>query len=243
MAQISITLPPGSTVKVHVGDVVTFDTVVAQTTQAPTMTQTIPIADSLKFNPTKVFKHLKKNIGDKIYKGDIIATKDAVFATKKFIADADGILTGVNHHSGEITIEHTSGDASEGVLLALAQGTVASVESDAIVCKVAKTLPCELSAPTTTRVGGKVVVTDNAHVAQLTLPQVQGNIILSADGSEYVLSKLEALGASYIITGSLTHTSAHTLVLKDKEEMQAIIDFAPHAVYANASEKSLTFYK
>lgn len=243
MAQISLTLPPDSTVKVHPGDTITFDTEIAQTAQAPTTSQTIPIADSLKFSPSKVFKHLKKNIGDKIQKGDVIATKDAVFATKKFIADADGVLTGVNHHSGEITIEHTTSESAKGVVLALVEGTVATTEKDMIVCKVAKTLVCELSTPTTSRVGGKIVITDNAHVSQLTLPQVQGNIILSTDGSDYVFSKLEALGASYIITDHLPRTSAHVLGLKNPKDVQTIIDFAPHGVYANASEQNLTFYK
>ncbi len=244
MTNISILLPPDSTIVAHVGDVVTFDTEIARTSQKPVVSQTIQIAESLKFKPGKIFKHLKKNIGDKVYKGDVVATKDAVFATKKYIADADGILTSVNHHSGEIVIEHTSDEEKKSNILALLEGTVNAVEKDKIVCKSSKTLSIELVEAPKDRMGGKVVVTDTSNAMQLTMPQVSGNVIVSSDVSDYVLSKFEALGASYIIvTKQFSNISPHTLVLADEKDIQSIIDFAPHAVYANAAEKSITFYK
>jgi len=244
MTNISILLPPDSTVVTHVGDAVTFDTEIARTSQKPTTSQTIQIAESLKFKPSKIFKHLKKSIGDKIYKGDVVATKDAVFATKKYIADADGILTSVNHHSGEIVIEHTADEEKKSSLLALIEGTVSAIEKDKIIFKTSKILSIELTEGPKDRMGGKVVITDNTNAMQLSMPQVNGNVIVSSDVSDYVLSKFEALGASYIIvTKQFSNTSPHTLVLVDEKDMQSIIDFVPHAVYANAAEKRITFYK
>lgn len=244
MTNISILLPPDSTIVTHVGDVVTFDTEVARSSQKPTVSQTIQIAESLKFKPGKIFKHLKKNIGDKVYKGDVVATKDAVFATKKYIADADGVLISVNHHSGEIVIEHTSDEEKKSSLLAMLEGTVSAIEKDKIVFKTSKTLSIELAEAPKDRIGGKVVITDNTNAMQLTMPQISGNIIVSSDVSDYVLSKFEALGASFIIvTKQFSNISPHTLVLEDEKSIESIIDFAPHAVYANAAEKRITFYK
>jgi hypothetical protein len=244
MTNISVLLPPDSTVLTHVGDAVTFDTEIARTSQKPTTSQTIQIAESLKFRPSKIFKHLKKNIGDKIYKGDVVATKDAVFATKKYIADADGILTSVNHHSGEIVIEYTSGEEKKSSLIALLEGTVNAVEKDKIVFKTSKILSIDLTEAPKDRIGGKVVITDDTNAMQLTMPQISGKIIVSSDVSDYVLSKFEALGASYIIvTKQFSNVSAHTLILQNEKDLQSIIDFAPRAVYANAAEKSVTFYK
>lgn len=244
MAQISITIPSGSLPLVQVGDVVTFNTELVGVTQKPVITKTIQIAETLKFKPGKIFKHLRKNIGDKIYKGDVVATKEAVFATKKYIADEDGVLTSVNHHSGEIIIEHTSSDEKSEKILAMVEGTVSSLEIDKIHIKTSKTLSIELAKEAAERIGGKVVITDKEHAMQLTLPQVQGNIILSSDLSDYVFSKFEALGASHIIVSEQISTSSpRMLVLNNPKDMQTIIDFVPHAVYANASEKNITFYK
>ena len=244
MTNISILLPPDSSIVAQVGDAVTFDTEIARTSQKPTTSQTIQIAESLKFKPGKIFKHLKKNIGDKVYKGDVVATKDAVFATKKYIADADGILTSVNHHSGEIVIEHTADEEKKSSILALLEGTVNTVDKDKIIFKTSKTLSVELAEAPKDRMGGKVVITDTTNAMQLTMPQVSGNVIVSSEVSDYVLSKFEALGASYIIvTKQFSNISPHTLVLNNEKDIQSIIDFAPHAVYANAAEKSITFYK
>jgi hypothetical protein len=244
MTNITIVLPPDATPIVHAGDTVTFDTEIARLSQKPTIPQTIPLAQSLNFKPSRIFKHLKKNIGDKIYKGDVLATKDAVFATKKFIADADGILTGVNHHSGEILIEHVSSEEQSTSVRAMLEGTVSAVEKDKILCKTSKQLSVDVSAALGDRLGGKVIITDTADAMQLTLPQVKDAIIVCSEVSDYVLSKFEALGVlSIVVPSSPTPTPAHVLVLRDPKEIQSIIDFVPHAVYANASEKSMIFYK
>jgi len=244
MPQISITIPPGSSPLVQVGDTVTFDTELVGFTQKPVIAKTIQIAQTLQFKPGKIFKHLKKNIGDKIYKGDVIATKDAVFATKKYIADEDGVLTSVNHHSGEIIIEHISSDEKSEKILAMVEGIVSALEKDKIHIKTSKTLSIELAKEVDDRIGGRLVITDKEHAMQLALPQVKGNIVLSSDLSDYVFSKFEALGASHIIvTEQISPSTSHILVLNDAKDMQTIVDFAPHAVYANASEKSITFYK
>lgn len=244
MTNITIVLPPDATSVVHAGDTVTFDTEIARLSQKPTVSQTIPLAQSLRFKPSRIFKHLKKNIGDKVYKGDVLATKDAVFATKKYIADADGILTGVNHHSGEIIIEHTSAEEQSTIVRAMVEGTVSGVEKGSIICKTSKLLSVELATALDRRMGGKVVITDKTHAMQLTLPQVKDAIIVCSEVSDYVLSKFEALGVlSIVVPSSPTPAPPHVLVLQDPKEMQSIIDFAPHAVYANAAEKSMTFYK
>lgn len=244
MPQITILLPPDATPLVQVGDVLRFETEIARVSQKPTVSQTLPIADTLQFKPAKIFKHLKKSIGDKVYKGDVVAVRDAVFATKKYIADADGVLTSVNHHSGEIVIEQTSSEETKSVIRALVDGSVANIEKDKIVCKVKQVLTVDLLDATKERVGGKVVVTDDTSVMQLSLPQIQGNIVVSADVSEYVTAKLEALGVSYIVVSQKPEIpSSQLLALREPKDMQSIIDFAPHGVYANAAENSVTFYK
>ncbi len=244
MNQIAILLPPNSVPTVNVGDTVSFDTEIAHTTRKPTVSQTIKVAESLKFKPEKIFKHLKKNIGDKIHKGDIVATKDAVFATKKFIADSEGILTSVNHHSGEIVIEHTTDEEEQSVMPALLEGSVSAVEKDRIFIKTSKTLVVPLISESQERFGGSVVITDKTSAMQLSMPQVSGKVILALEISDYILSKFEALGASHIVvTKQFDYSSAHTLTLENAGDLESIIDFAPHGVYANAAEKSITFYK
>lgn len=243
MPHISIALSADWIMKVHTGDKITFDTVIADSSQSPPASHTVPLSNILKFKPEKIFKHLKKNIGDKIYKGDVLAIHDGIFSTKKYIADLDGLLTGVNHLTGEVTLEQASSDTHSAPILSLAEGTVGTIHNGVMQCKVGKVLTIELKEVVEKRFGGRTIVTDNAHATTLTLPQVQGSVIIAPDFSEYVLSKLSALGATHIITPKDISTSTTIdCVLNNPDDIQTIIDFAPHAVYANASEKHLTFY-
>lgn len=244
MSQITIQLEPNWTINAHTGDHLTFATTIANVPHTPSVSETIPVAEILKFKPSKIFKHLKKNIGDKIYKGDILATKDGVFSTKKFIADSDGMLTGVNHHLGEITVEKFTSNSEISEIQALLDGIVASIDQKSLVVKVAKTTVIDIKEGLNERVGGKVVLTDNSQAILLSLPQVEGNIIIIDDLSDYVLSKLEALGAKLIITSRVLPKSASICIsVSQASDIQAIVDFAPNAMYANATEKFLTFYK
>ena len=244
MSQITIKLESDWTVNTHIGDVLTFDTKIAEVAHTPSISENIPIAEILRFKPSKIFKHLKKNIGDKIYKGDILATKDGIFSTKKYIADSDGMLTGINHHIGEITLEKSTYDSNISSICALVDGSVASIDQKSLEIKVGKTIVINIKQPLNVRFGGKVVITDNSQAILLSLPQVEDNIIVAQELSEYILSKLEALGARFIITSrSLSKVSPICIVVDKDNDIQAIVDFAPHAMYANATENFLTFYK
>lgn len=228
----------------NTGDKITFDTVIAESSKAPPISHVIPIAEILKFKSDKIFKHLKKNIGDKIYKGDLLASKDGVMSTKKYLADTDGMLTGVNHHTGEITLEEGTNASVHATIPALAEGVVGTIDTTTLQCKVGKVLSIDLKDVVDTRFGGRTIVTDNEHAVALTLPQVQGAIIIAPDFSGYVLSKLAALGASRIITPKdISSTTTIDCVIQNPEDIQSIIDFAPAAVYANAAEKCLIFYR
>lgn len=245
MSTIIVQIPPGYTPLVHPGDHVQFDTPLANRVSEGETTahQVVPLARILKFAPSKVFKYLKVNIGDVVHRGDTVASKDTVFTTKKYIADIEGTLVSVNHHTGEVTIDPSALSSEQDAISALARGTVSACDSASVTLKISKSISVKLSAPIQDRCGGEILFVDTRKAADLTLPDAQGRIIVAHECSPYALAKIEALGTSWIILAPAdTYHSPRTLQLAQDSDMRAIIDFAATAVYANAGEQDIVFY-
>ncbi|GEM_PF-1271783 len=245
MAHLTFPLPEGAHPTIQVGAMVHVGDVIGHISKKPVTSQTIPVAQILKFNPAKIFKHLKKTIGDTVYKGDVLAIKDGVLTAKKYIAEADGVLTGVNHHSGEIVIEQTQNEAKDLALHSLIAGTVEAIEPTHLIIKVQKTLEIETQNAPHKSFGGEVVLTDAKGAMQLSLSDVQGKVVIATELSDYTMSKLQTLGAAYfvVIDDTPETSSEEQLSLKNVNDMQTIIDFSPKAVYANATGNTIIFYR
>ncbi len=245
MYTLSLQIPEGYRPCVHTGETVSFDSTIAESVSpGGNGTVTIPLATLLRFKPSKIFTHLTKTIGDRVYKGEAIASRDTVFATKKYIADTDGTLSGVNHHTGEITIETVASDQTGRPFTARVAGEVGEVTESEITVIVAKGIECAVSDAVHTRLGGALVIARASSGQELTLSEVRDRIVLATEGSDYLLAKIEALGASgIIIPTGIAYSSDLTYALSENDDVARIIDFGPTAVYANAGENTLKFYR
>lgn len=246
MHTVTVTVGSGSRINVHVGDALTFDTVLDAHTspQTEAVSHTVPLAKLLGFAPSKIFKYLRKGIGERVERGEVVAVKDSVLSSRKYTADISGIIASIDHHTGEITIGEAKDSHTGEIMTALVEGSVVEVDNASFTIKVAKVHHCDLTSPLSHRLGGRVLLVDEDSAPKLTLPDVKDHIVVLRGATEYTLTKIEALGASYVVVDpATTHRSSHTLTLERGVDMDRIVDFGPFAVYANAGEKMLTFYR
>lgn len=251
-----ITIPTQSDwrVLVKTGSSLTLETSVAQTGGATgeaarkdtSKSHVIPLAKTLSFSPDKIFKFLKKSIGQEVKKGDVVAAKSGVLSHKKFVSEFSGIITSINHHTGDITIEEHPESISTDIP-ALVVGTVDSVGETEIHVKVKEVKKVTLAVGLHRRIGARVLITANEKASALTLPEVAGSVVVVPQCAPYVLAKLEALGASFIITDATSSHSDKVRICGPEESasetLSTIVDFAPHYLYADVGSNDVLFYK
>lgn len=73
------------------------------TSQISSGFRTINLAKSLSVPPKEVIKYLRRSLGQRIYKGELLASKDGWLGRKKIIlSPTDGILDFLNSQTGEL---------------------------------------------------------------------------------------------------------------------------------------------
>jgi hypothetical protein len=195
------------------------------------------------FNPSQIFKYIKKGVGAVIKKGEVIAQNKSLFSSKTYIADADGMITHIDHVTGEIVYEQVLSDASASAIMSMAEGTIAGIKPTKLTVKVSKTLEAELNQAVTDRLGGRVALPISGSMMVLKQEDVASNIVVADSLDDYSISKCEALQALAFVTPTEIDSHITTYTLKDPQTYASIVDFAPTYVYANPSETRLIFYK
>lgn len=89
--------------KVNVGQEVTPDEIIGRV-DTTSGYRTLNLATELAADPREVGKYLKRTLGQKIYKGELLAYKAALFKKRVVIAPTDGILEFLDPHTGELKI-------------------------------------------------------------------------------------------------------------------------------------------
>lgn len=100
-------LPLKGQVLVQVGDSVSPDTVVART-ELPGPITTLRVAERLGVEPRELSKFLLKQVGDKVYAGEVIAERKALFGllTSRATSPVTGTIDFVSEATGNIGIRH-----------------------------------------------------------------------------------------------------------------------------------------
>lgn len=100
-------IPFGSTVKVKPGDQVAVDTIIAESFSSLGY-RNIKVAQVIGVNPSSLEKYITRKIGDRIYKGEILAEKKGSLGIGKKIMTAplDGIIKDIHKNDGVVTIEY-----------------------------------------------------------------------------------------------------------------------------------------
>lgn len=243
MATFDIIVPAQWDILVKEGTKVNLLTSLAQISVPASAPQTIPLAKIVGFSPGSIFKHIKKGVGAVIKKGEVIAQNKSFFSSKTYIADADGMITHIDHVTGEIIYEQVLPDASASAIMSMAEGTVVDIKPGRLSIKVSKTLEVDLNQAVADRLGGRVVIPVSGSMMVLKQEDIASNIVVADALDEYSISKCEALQALAFVTPTQITSQITTYTLKDPQTYADIVDFAPTYVYANPSETKLIFYK
>lgn len=134
MTSLPIHLQSGFIPSCKVGDKVAIGDVLAKKTKV--REELVHVADAMGVNAHDVGRLIKKNPGDSIKKGDILAEKKSLFGNKRVVATMDGTLSRIERDSGIVAI-HLPTDTEESqeteTLISPLVGTISLCDNEQIV--------------------------------------------------------------------------------------------------------------
>jgi len=186
---INIPVDSEKKLAIKVGEKVDFDTLLYKSKEKAE--ERIEVAELLSIHPKKIFHHLRKNVGDSIVAGDLLAEKKTFFSDKKVTSHIEGIITEVDHIEGVVLIETQKETSLEYCWFV---GHVIEVSKKEVQIKIGKHR--EFEAKYVERdFGGEIwFLSDSTHESA-GFP-----VGIAEKASEYEVAKLEALGGRGLIT-------------------------------------------
>lgn len=194
---VTIDLPFSVNVLVKVGDKVDFQTPLIKEKKSKDIK--LNVSEKLGLSPNKIFRSLKKFVGDEIKKDELLAEKSSFFDHKKLLSEFEGVLREINHKDGTILIEIKSEE--EKTVNCFFKGEIVEIGHDQIKLKVAKNhvfiikdvINCSEEC------GGEVYYLKSKE--EIARDQVAGKFIFYSEKiNSYEQTKFEALGAKGFIS-------------------------------------------
>ncbi len=207
---LTITVPSNAELLIKAGDTVDFSTPLINNHVKKEIK--VPLARTLHINPKKIFTVLHKFVGEKIKKGDMIASSKAFLTTNKYMSEHDGTLKEVNHNEGTITLEIDSDQTT--MLKSYFKGEIAEIdqktdpEKATIHFKVNHAKHFDMKE-VQDFFGGPVFYSTPNSLQTITEEEVNGHVVLIKTLLSYEQTKLETLGASGFISLHSLPEKAH----------------------------------
>ena len=190
--QITIPIPTAGECLLKEEQEVTFDTPFIKAQKQVQMA--IPIAQKLHIDSSKIFRYLKKFVGESISIDEIIASKKGLLGTKKIRSPFEGIIKEIDHVKGELLVQTHSAD--KDTIPCWFHGQVVKVEDTSVTIKVHKGAHFDLKSANES-FGGALYVYDPSNTS---FAEVDGKIVLAETISAYEQTKFEAMGAKGFVT-------------------------------------------
>ena len=230
---IDITLDPGKKVAIKVGEKVDFSTPLY--TSREKSEERIEVAGLLSIHPKRIFHHLKKNVGDRVILGDVLAEKKSLFTDKKITSHIEGVITEIDHIEGIILIETQKESQPERCWFA---GYVEEISKKQIRIKIGKNHVVEAKYVERDFGGMAWFFSERADAT----PEYPIGIVERA--TEYSVAKLEALGGRGLIT---TYKFEGTTLLpkaefKLKDSYKEAVSRQFSYCFAQAHHSTIIFY-
>jgi len=189
---LEIFIPENATCFLKVGNKVDFKELFYEQKQSKDLE--IDIAQKLNIPPKKIFKYLKKFVGDTIEKGNIIAQVKSFFSNSKITSPVDGTLKEVNHQNGKIVITCPSDQPDQ--VIVFFKGEIVEIKKKLVKVKAGQSKDFEIKKSNKS-FGGRIVF---LKTQTLTNELVENNIIVAQEISPFDQIKLEALGTQGFVT-------------------------------------------
>jgi len=136
MTLLPVLLPEGFVPKVSVNDKLTVGQIIAEKKEKG-IEEVIHVFQILRVPPQKIVKTLRKNLGDSVSKGDVLAIKKGRLrlGTKKIISEFSGTIVKIDEEKGDVLIHTGVGDKNLISIISPVDGIVDFCNNDKIVIK------------------------------------------------------------------------------------------------------------
>jgi len=204
----------------------------------------IDVSKKLGISPNKIFKSLKKFVGEEMKKGDIIAEKKSFLDHQKLISDFDAQLREVNHNDGTITVDIKS---EESLIKAVFfKGEVVELGKGEVKLKVNnhKEFPIrEIINLEEGKSGGEVYYLSEKK--DVTEEEIDNRVIVAKKITAYDQAKFEALGAvGFLVQDDLPDKTDHPVAkVKGVDDLKKIQTLKLPYCIIDKRESKIIFYQ
>lgn len=195
MHHIQIRVPQGVELLVQKGQKVEYQTPLYEKKQTEDIK--IPLARILNIKSDKIFRVLKKFVGERVEKGEMVAFYSGMFRRKRYVSEHDGVITEVNHTEGYVVVESETEESANRS--AWFSGEISDIKEEPngtrsleIKVKDSESVPIR---ETGHNFGGEFVLLDEQTMQTVTEEDVAGKVIVAPILQGYEITKLEVLGA------------------------------------------------
>mgnify|MGYP001128118382 CR=1 FL=1 len=194
---IFLTVPKNGKILVKAGQMIDFQTKLFEIFN-PKIVK-VDLAKKLGISPQNIFSYLKKFIGEKVKKGEILASKKGILKTKKVKSEWDGVLKEINHEEGSLLIEIETDEEQKGIIFfSPIIGEVEKIEEEKIIIKIEKKEEIELKEKTKEIFGAKIYIFEKG--SDFNAESAQNRLVIAEELTSISQTKAEALGAKGFLT-------------------------------------------
>lgn len=199
MCLIALKIPLDATLCVKKNDFIDFSTTL-YTINKKTLIA-VHVAEILSISPNEIFKAVSFCIGDYIEKNKVLAIKKSFLKSKKVFSPVSGIIRNISHTTGEVIIEKEDEIIEKQKSYVIGKVYETKPKTGELVIELEKAI--ELKASEVNQdFGGQLVILDEKNKI-LSEENIKNCVFVSHSFSSIEISKLDALGASGIITTKL----------------------------------------
>lgn len=249
MTLLPVLLPEGFTPKVSVNDKLTAGQIIAEKKDKG-IEEVIHVFQILRIAPKNIVKTLKKNLGDSVSKGDVLALKKGRLrlGTKKIISEFSGTIVKIDEEKGDVLIHTGAGDKNLITIISPVDGIVEICNNGKIVIKTDRqALLAKRAAGEETR-GELFVIGDEEIDFSKITAEVTKKIVLGKNFAKGSMFKVFALGALGVVGVQIRESDFEDLEEKgikspvvqiEEEDFDKLLKYNQKQVYLDPKNKSL----
>jgi hypothetical protein len=237
---LKIKLPETGECLIKVGDSVDFSTPFVLVNKAVEVQ--IPIAQKLGIKPDKIFRHLKKFVGEKLAKGDVIAAKKSLFSTQKIHAPSEGLIKEIDHEKGVLVVEISSDEKNN--INCYFKGHVHEIVDGTVTIKVSKGIEVPLKK-TEANFGGAVFYFKTPEIAdKVSAEDISDRVVIAEELGDFHQTKMEAMGGRGFVTliNLNDKSSVPHAMIKQIEDMKKIFEHEYPYCLIDSEYSKIYFY-
>lgn len=235
---LSIPMPEAGKPLIKSGQKVDFNTPIFE--QKIRREMKIFISQKIDVSPQKIFQYIKKLVGDRVEKGELLAEKKSFMGGRHYKSEYEGILKEINHTDGSVVLEVSTQENT--IATSFFKGEITKIDGKELHLKVEKAKQFEVKEQTGS-FGGKTYIMKKEH-DQVSEEDVAGCVIIADSVSSYSQMKLEALGVSgFVILHHLKEkTDSPRALFKHIKEFEESCKHGLPYCFVDAASSTIVFY-